>query len=64
MCIFLLSIGLDATPPLYFDVVVIDEAAQAVETSCWIPLLLGRKCVLAGDHLQVSLHCIYVLFTV
>lgn len=28
-----------------FDVVVIDEAAQAIEAACWIPLLLGRKAV-------------------
>ena len=36
-----------------FDLVVIDEAAQATEASCWIPLLLGRRAVLAGDHLQL-----------
>lgn len=24
-----------------FDVVVIDEAAQALEVGCWIPLMLG-----------------------
>ncbi|RHY31203.1 hypothetical protein DYB32_003680 [Aphanomyces invadans] len=36
-----------------FDVVVIDEAAQALEASCWIPLLLGKRCVLAGDHHQL-----------
>lgn len=36
-----------------FDLVVIDEAAQALEASCWIPLLQGRSCVLAGDHLQL-----------
>ncbi|HVR75451.1 MAG TPA: IGHMBP2 family helicase [Planctomycetota bacterium] len=36
-----------------FDRVVIDEAAQALEVSCWIPLLRGRGAVLAGDHLQL-----------
>ncbi|RHY35962.1 hypothetical protein DYB38_011316 [Aphanomyces astaci] len=36
-----------------FDVVVIDEAAQALEASCWIPLLRARRCVLAGDHHQL-----------
>ncbi|MEM7260379.1 MAG: IGHMBP2 family helicase [Planctomycetota bacterium] len=36
-----------------FDRVVIDEAAQAVEVSCWIPLLLGRRAVFAGDHRQL-----------
>eukprot|EP00890_Picochlorum_soloecismus_P004479 jgi/Picsp_1/5031/NSC_02394-R1_dna-binding protein smubp-2-like len=36
-----------------FDVVVIDEAGQATEPSCWTALLKGRKAVLAGDHLQL-----------
>ena len=36
-----------------FDVVVVDEASQALEAQCWIPLLAARKVVLAGDHLQL-----------
>lgn len=36
-----------------FDLVVIDEAAQALEASCWIPILRGRRLVLAGDHCQL-----------
>jgi hypothetical protein len=36
-----------------FDMVVIDEAAQALEASCWIPALMGRRLCLAGDHLQL-----------
>ena len=36
-----------------FDVVVIDEASQALEAQCWIPLLTASKVVLAGDHLQL-----------
>ncbi|XP_074086984.1 DNA-binding protein SMUBP-2 isoform X2 [Macrotis lagotis] len=40
-------------PEDYFDVVVIDECAQALEASCWIPLLKARKCILAGDHRQL-----------
>jgi ATP-dependent RNA/DNA helicase IGHMBP2 len=36
-----------------FDLVVIDECAQAVEVSCWIPLLRARAGILAGDHLQL-----------
>ncbi|KEP66738.1 UNVERIFIED_CONTAM: R3H domain-containing protein [Hammondia hammondi] len=50
-----------------FDVVVIDEAAQAslrllplfvlvavaLEAVCWIPLLYGHRAVLAGDHCQL-----------
>jgi predicted DNA helicase len=36
-----------------FDVVVIDEAAQALEAACWGAVLKGKKTVLAGDHLQL-----------
>jgi ATP-dependent RNA/DNA helicase IGHMBP2 len=36
-----------------FDLVVIDEAAQAVEPACWIPLLRAGRVVLAGDHCQL-----------
>ncbi|XP_019329893.1 PREDICTED: DNA-binding protein SMUBP-2 [Aptenodytes forsteri] len=40
-------------PENHFDLVVIDECAQALEASCWIPLLKARKCILAGDHKQL-----------
>jgi hypothetical protein len=40
-------------PEDYFDVVVVDECAQALEASCWIPLLKAPKCILAGDHRQL-----------
>ncbi|XP_073107835.1 uncharacterized protein [Elaeis guineensis] len=36
-----------------FDLVIIDEAAQALEVACWIALLKGSRCVLVGDHLQL-----------
>ena len=36
-----------------FDLVIIDEAAQALEASCWIPILRGERLVLAGDHCQL-----------
>lgn len=39
---------LTATDLTTFDVAVIDEAAQAVEASCWIPILKAKKLVLAG----------------
>jgi predicted DNA helicase len=45
--------GSDAAMTGGFDLVVIDEAAQALEASCWIPILRGRKVVLAGDHKQL-----------
>ncbi len=47
-----------AIKDMTFDVVVIDEAAQALEArhviqityicSCWIPILKGKKLILAG----------------
>ncbi|XP_056382691.1 DNA-binding protein SMUBP-2 [Hyla sarda] len=40
-------------PENYFDLVVIDECAQALEASCWITLLQAKKCILAGDHKQL-----------
>ncbi|KAG5915012.1 hypothetical protein E4U61_005084 [Claviceps capensis] len=36
-----------------FDVVIIDEASQALEAQCWVPLLRAKKAVCAGDHLQL-----------
>lgn len=36
-----------------FDLVVIDEAAQATEPACWIPLIRGERVVLGGDHCQL-----------
>ncbi|MEQ2164211.1 hypothetical protein GOODEAATRI_004339 [Goodea atripinnis] len=40
-------------PEEHFDWVVIDECAQALESSCWIALLRARKCILAGDYKQL-----------
>ncbi|KAI8078765.1 P-loop containing nucleoside triphosphate hydrolase protein [Halteromyces radiatus] len=36
-----------------FDIVIIDEATQALEAECWIALQKGKKAILAGDHLQL-----------
>jgi ATP-dependent RNA/DNA helicase IGHMBP2 len=38
---------------LRYETVVIDEAGQALEPACWVPILKGRKLILAGDHLQL-----------
>lgn len=40
-------------PKRVFDLVVIDECGQSLEVSCWIPMLKGRRVVLAGDHKQL-----------
>lgn len=38
---------------LKYNTVCIDEAGQALEPACWIPILKGNKLVLAGDHCQL-----------
>jgi ATP-dependent RNA/DNA helicase IGHMBP2 len=40
-------------PNRVFDLVVIDECGQALEVGCWIPLLKGKRALLAGDHKQL-----------
>ena len=35
-------------------VIAIDEAAQATEPLCWIPIRFGSKVILAGDHMQLQ----------
>lgn len=54
-----LSTNTGAADPLIrrldsFDLVVIDEAGQAIEPSCWIPILQGKRCILAGDQCQLA----------
>ncbi|KAI0807382.1 P-loop containing nucleoside triphosphate hydrolase protein [Fomes fomentarius] len=36
-----------------FDVVIIDEATQALEAVCWIPIFKAQKLILAGDPMQL-----------
>jgi superfamily I DNA and/or RNA helicase len=38
---------------LRYNTVFIDEAGQALEPACWIPVLKANKLVLAGDHCQL-----------
>ncbi|HEY4326673.1 MAG TPA: AAA domain-containing protein [Mucilaginibacter sp.] len=38
---------------LKFGTVVIDEAGQALEPPCWIPIVKAQKVVFAGDHQQL-----------
>jgi ATP-dependent RNA/DNA helicase IGHMBP2 len=38
---------------LNYQAVVIDEAGQALEPACWIPILKADKLILAGDHCQL-----------
>ncbi len=36
-----------------FKTLFIDEAAQALEPACWIPILRSERVILAGDHCQL-----------
>jgi len=36
-----------------FHTLIIDEAAQALEPACWIPILRTQKLIMAGDHQQL-----------
>lgn len=36
-----------------FDVVIIDEATQALEAVCWNPIFKAKKLILAGDPMQL-----------
>lgn len=38
---------------LRYATAVIDEAGQALEPACWIPVMKARRLVLAGDHCQL-----------
>jgi len=40
-------------PEKHFQMTVIDECSQALETACWIVAGGATKLVLAGDHLQL-----------
>lgn len=53
ICATLTGLNDDILGDRPFDLVVIDEAAQSTEPTCWIPLLRSRRVVLAGDHCQL-----------
>lgn len=37
----------------FFDYVILDEAAQSLSVSSWMPILMGKKAIFAGDHKQL-----------
>ncbi|KAA5532726.1 AAA family ATPase [Taibaiella lutea] len=36
-----------------YHTVIIDEAGQAIEPACWIPVLKAQRLIMAGDHNQL-----------
>ncbi|WVR04068.1 hypothetical protein IAU60_001067 [Kwoniella sp. DSM 27419] len=54
ICSTLSGAGQDTLAAHPFDTVIIDEAAQAIEMSCLIPLKYGcRRCIMVGDPNQL-----------
>ncbi len=56
VCATCVGIGTGRAMPfgdLTYDVVIIDEASRATQTEAMIPLRLGRRWVLVGDHKQL-----------
>ncbi|QIX59883.1 AAA family ATPase [Hymenobacter sp. BT18] len=49
----LVGAGNRAIRHLTYETVFIDEAAQALEPGCWIPITKANRVVLAGDHQQL-----------
>jgi ATP-dependent RNA/DNA helicase IGHMBP2 len=49
----LVGAGNRAIRHLTYETVFIDEAAQALEPGCWIPITKASRVVLAGDHQQL-----------
>ncbi len=45
--------GSEVLGDFHFDVLVLDEATQATEPSCLIPMVRADKVVMAGDHRQL-----------
>jgi len=43
----------DVLGPRRFDLAVVDEAGQATEPACWLPLVRADRVILAGDHCQL-----------
>ncbi len=38
---------------LRFNTAIIDEASQALEPECWVPILKSKRTIFAGDHQQL-----------
>lgn len=53
ICCTLVGAGMKRLKGRHFGTVFIDEAAQALEGACWIPILRAQRVIMAGDHCQL-----------
>lgn len=53
VCATCTGLNTDLLGGRWFELAVIDEACQAVEPACWVPISRADKLVLAGDHCQL-----------
>jgi ATP-dependent RNA/DNA helicase IGHMBP2 len=53
ICCTLVGANLPVLKNRFFKVVIVDEAAQALEASTWIPIARSQKVILCGDHFQL-----------
>ena len=53
ICTTLMGASLPILNQTRFSTLVIDEASQATEPECWIPMLLSEKVIFVGDHKQL-----------
>ncbi len=53
ICCTLVGANLPVLKNRNFKTVIIDEAAQALEASTWIPITRAQKVILCGDHFQL-----------
>ena len=49
----LIGINQFSVRKMQFSTVVIDEAGQALEPACWIPIVKAKRVIFAGDHQQL-----------
>jgi superfamily I DNA and/or RNA helicase len=53
VCTTLIGSALKDLDGIIFDLVIIDEASQALEPECWVAISKAKKVIFVGDHKQL-----------